>query len=396
MNKSYKFRMYPTKQQKVLLSKHFGCKRWIYNYGLELTNKHYKETKKHLSWIQVANTIPQLKKKEETCWLKEVNSQSLQSAIKNLDAAFTNFFKKQGRFPKFKSKKDKQSFQVPQGYKIDIEKSIIILPKIKKGIKTVFHRKIEGETGVLTISKNSSDQYFVSILTDDGKELPKKSKPNKKKAIGIDLGIKDFAILSNGEKIENPNIAKDKEKRLAKLQRNSARKILKSKNRNKANIKVAKLYQHITNKKLDFLQKLSTKLIRENQTICLEDLNVAGMVKNHCLSKAIQRCSWSEFVRQLKYKADWYGKNIIQINRFSPSSKMCNICGKIKEDLTLKDREWVCLGCGTKHDRDINAAKNILDFAFHPKNRTGQELPVEPTEKLTSVSSHKRIKKSVQ
>jgi len=394
MNKSYQYRIYPTKEQKVALAKHFGCKRWIYNYGLELTNKHYKETGKHLSWVEVANTIPKLKKNQETSWLSEVNSQSLQSAIKNLDSAFTRFFKKQGKFPKFKSKRNKQSFQVPQFYKIDKENSCIFLPKIKGKIKVVFHREIKGEPGTLSISKNSANNYFVSIQVDDGKEFSKKPKPNKHKAVGIDLGIKDFAILSNGEKIPNPNITKDKEKRLAKLQRDASRKVLGSNNRKKANLRVAKLYQYINNKKQDFLHKLSTRLIRENQTVCLEDLNVDGMLQNRCLSKAIQRCSWSEFVRQIMYKADWYGINVLQINRFAPSSKMCSKCGWIKEDLKLEDREWVCK-CGVKHDRDVNAAKNILAFAFHPKNKSGQELPVEPTEKLISTTKREFRSKSV-
>ena len=228
------------------------------------------------------------------------------------------------------------------------------------------------------------------------------TKPNKQKAVGIDLGIKDFAITSNGEKVANPRCLKKSLERLKCLQRRASRKKKGSSNRKKANFRVAKVHNKITNQRSDFLHKLSTKLIRENQTICLEDLNVSGMMKNHCLAQAISDVSWSKFVNMLKYKAEWYGKNIIQINRFSPSSKMCNHCGWIKKDLTLNDRTWKCGSCDEEVDRDINAAKNILDLGFHPKSLFHEGMEnnkkiysptdsgVEPVESLTLVKAMKQ------
>lgn len=362
MIKAFKYRIYPTKEQQSSLNKHFGCCRYIYNWGLDLSNKLYKEKKKSFFWTEIANEIPKLKKQEDTKWLKEVNSQSLQSAIKNLDKAFSRFFKKQGKFPQFKSKRDKQSFQIPQNLYINKEKSIISIPKVDGEIKTVFHRDFKGEIGTTTISKNKANQYFVSIQVEI-KETPKnKEKPCREKSIGIDLGIKDFAVLSNGERIANPNITKKYEDRLSKLQKDISRKQKDSNNRKKSIVKFAKLWQHITDKKNDFLHKLSHKIVSENKTICLEDLNVAEMLKNHNLAKSISRVSWGEFIRQLKYKSEWNGVNVIEINMFSPSSKMCNNCGDIKKNLTLKDRVWACKNCGFIIDRDLNASKNILDF----------------------------------
>lgn len=399
MNKAFKFRIYPNQQQKVAFAKHFGCVRFIYNYGLNLTNTNYKSTNKHLSWVEVANKIPELKKDINTNWLKEVNSQSLQSAIKNLDSSFTRFFKKTSKFPNFKSKHNKQSFQVPQNLKIDYHNSTISLPKIKGQIKIIFSRRIpqNSKIGCSTISINKAGQYYISIQFDDGIKTPQKHKINKEKAIAIDLGIKDFAILSDGNKIKNPKFKQKVQKKIKKLQKKASRKIKGSKNRQKANVKVAKVFQKITNKKQDFLHKLSSKIVSENQTICLEDLNISGMLKNHKLAKSIQYCSWYEFTRQLEYKSEWNGVNIIYINRFSPSSKMCSECGSINNNLTLKDRNWCCESCGAQHDRDINAAKNILDFAFNERGiKIRQELPkLTPMENHTSINFVKRISKQI-
>jgi putative transposase len=393
MIKSYKFRIYPNKQQTEMLNKHFGCTRFIYNWALDYSKNQYKLNKKSFSRFNIQSQLPTLKQQAETQWLKEVNSQSLQCAIKNLDSSFKRFFKKQSKFPTFHKKRNKQSFQIPQNVIIDLEKSTVSIPKVDGEIDVVFHRKIDGTIRSATISKTPSDKYFISLCVENDSTIPNKYSLNKDKAVGIDLGIKDFAMLSNGIKIPNPNINKNYEDRKAVLQNRAANKELGSRNRYKANLKVNKIYEKINNKKSDFLHQLSSKLIRENQTICLEDLNVSGMMKNHKLAKAIQSCSWSEFVRQLTYKAEWYGNNIIRINRFSPSSKMCSNCGCIKDDLRLVDRNWKCSHCECEHDRDVNAAKNILDFAF---DNTGREPPVELTEKLTAVVFRKKNYKSVR
>ena len=367
MLKAYKYRLYPKNKQQVLLNKHFGCCRFIYNWALETAIKQYQKDKTQFSKYDLIKQITKKKKQTETSWLSEVNSQSLQYTIQNLDTAFVRFFKKKARFPKFKNKNQRQSFSCPQNVKIDFHNSTVRLPKIGK-IKAVFSREFKGKIKTCTISRTKINQYFISMLIEDGKKNPIPTKPNKRKAVGIDLGIKDFAITSDGEKTANPRCLKKSLGRLKCLQRRASRKKKGSLNRKKANFRLAKVYNKITNQRSDFLHKLSTKLIRENQTICLEDLNISGMMKNHCLAQAISDVSWSKFVDMLKYKAEWYGKNIIQINRFSPSSKMCNYCGWIKKDLTLKDRIWKCKSCGKEVDRDINAAKNILDLGFHPKN----------------------------
>ena len=368
IRKAYKFRIYPNSKQKVELSKHFGCNRYIYNWALNLSNERYQKDKTTFKKYDLIKEITNLKKQEETEWLKEVNSQTLQQSIINLDKAFTSFFKHKAKFPKFKKKSNTQSFQLPQNMKVNKGNSTIILPKVSGEIKTVFHRDFDGSIKTCTISKNPSDQYFISILVETKDKPKKKKKHNKKKAIGIDLGIKEFLIDSEGNKVANPKYLEKQEKRLAKLQRDLSKKQKGSNNRYKARKKVAKQHQKIKNKRTDFLHKTSTKLIRENQTIVLEDLNVSGMMKNHKLARSIASASWSEFNRMLEYKAEWYGVNIIRINRFAPSSKMCNSCGTIHDDLKLSDRVFKCKNCGHEEDRDINAAKNILDFGFHPQS----------------------------
>lgn len=368
--KAYKFRLYPNNTQKIALANHFGCNRYIYNWALNNSNQKYQKDKTTFKKYDLIKGITQLKKQENTKWLNEVNSQTLQQAIINLDKAFTSFFKKKAKFPKFKNKTNNQSFQVPQNLKINSHNSTITLPKIKGEIKTVFHRTFEGKVKTCTISKNTADQYFISILVETKDKPQKPKKPNKKKAIGIDLGIKEFLITSNGEKVKNPKYLEKSQKRLSKLNRDLSRKKKGSNNRVKARKRLAKAHLKVRNQRTDFLHKESTKLIRENQTIVLEDLNVKGMMKNHKLARSIASASWSEFNRMLDYKAEWYGVNLFRINRFSPSSKMCNSCGHIKEDLKLSDREYKCDQCNYEEDRDINAALNILDFGFHPQSLT--------------------------
>jgi len=382
--KSYKYRLYPTKAQEEAFAQHLGCVRFIYNWALETKNKAYIKDKTKMSFFDLSAKLPALKK--ENPWLSEVNAQALQSSLRNLDNAYTNFFRrvKQGAkevgFPKFKSRKNKQSFQCPQRVSLDFENGKISIPKIFE-IKVVFHRKFKGEVKTTTISKTKSGKYFVSVLVEDSKVLPAKPKIDPKTAIGIDLGLKDFAVLSTGEKIANQRFNEKAAKRIAKLNRKMAKqktmnKGVHTKNREKTRVKLARLYEKVSNQRDDFLHNLSTRLIRENQTICLEDLNVSGMVKNHKLSGSIASASWSAFVRMLIYKCEWYGKNLVFIGRFEPSSKMCSDCGWTKQDLKLSDREWVCQKCGVEHDRDVNAAVNIKTFALHNQNLIKEKIPL--------------------
>ena len=352
---AYKYRLYPNKEQQEIFAKTFGCVRFIYNRMLSDKIKYYEETKQKLN-----NTPAQYKKEFE--WLKEVDSLALANEQMNLQTAYNNFFRspKVG-FPKFKSKKKNRNSYTTNNQKgtvCFIERKLR-LPKVGL-VKIRQHRKIK-ENGLIksaTISQTPSGKYYVSILVEqeDKKYLSKTSK-----RVGIDLGIKDFAIMSDGQKISNPKYLAKSEKKIAKLQRQLSRKSKGSNNRNKVRIKLAIAWEKIINQRTDFLQKLSTELIRNYDVICLEDLNVGGMVKNHNLAKAISDCSWSEFVRMLQYKAEWYGRTISKIDRFYPSSQTCNCCGcvnPITKDLSV--REWTCPECGVTHDRDVNAAKNIL------------------------------------
>lgn len=377
IQRSYKYRIYPNKQQQILLEKHFGATRWIFNYGLQRKIEKYQKEKKNLSCFEIAKEIPKLKKKKETGWLKEVNAQSLQMALRNLDNAYTNFFKKYNKFPKFKSKKDKQTFSIPQGNKIDWDKKKVSFIKIG-AIKAKIDRRFNGKILKATISKNKINQYFVSYTVEENIKLPKPKKIKEKTTIGIDLGIKHFAVLSNGKKIENPKYILKFEKRLKVLQRRLSRKKKGSQNRKKAKLKLAKLYNKINNQRLNFLHNLTYQLTHDSQvdTIAIENLNIAGMMKNHHLAKSIADVSWGEFIRQLSYKCKWYGKNLLIIGRFSPSSKMCS-CGYVNKELKLSDRKWTCPQCKTTHDRDILAANNIKKFALSPLLRRGEpvELP---------------------
>jgi putative transposase len=296
----------------------------------------------------------------------------LQASLRNLDNAFTNFFRKKSDFPKFKTKrKSRASCQFPQKVKVDFEKYQVFIPKLKY-VKFAKDRKFNGVIKTCTVSKSKTGKYYISILVEDGLELPKKQKINENNTLGIDLGIKDFLVLSNGIKISNPKFLEKPEKKIAKRHKELSRKQKGSNNREKARLKLAKTYEKITNQRDDFLHKLSHKLVTESQitTLCFEDLNISGMMKNKYLAKSIGSVSWSRFISMVKYKADWYGKNVIQIGRFDASSKICS-CGVKNDSLTLKDRFWTCLSCGNTHDRDILAANNVKRFAL--KQQLGGE-----------------------
>lgn len=374
MLKRLKYRLYPTNSQKEFIAKHIGGSRFVYNLALETKNTAYLGSKHNFSSFDLIKQLPELKKECE--WLKEVNSQSLQQSIQNMDIAFKRLFKGAG-FPKFKSKhKGKQSFSIPQNVKVENKK--LIIPKFKEGIDIVLHREIKGTIRSATISVTPTGKYFVSILCDTKKELPTKAPIKKSTTIGIDLGIKDFAITSEGEIFENPKYLRKAQSKLKYVQRKYSK--YKGKRTKK---KLTKLHEDVVNKRKDFLHKVSTQLIRENQTIALETLAVKNMIKNHNLAQAISDASWSTFVTMLEYKADWYAKNILRIGQFAPSSKTCSNCGTINKELQLKDREWTCNNCFIVLDRDVNAAINIKSFAL--KNNSSGEHTLKNQGKLPTL-----------
>ncbi len=370
-NKAYKFRLYPNQEQQIFLAKCFGCSRFVYNHFLRLTTDVYTDCKKSLRYKEWAKLLTSLKKEFE--WLKEVNSQALQQSLKDLETAYVRFFKGLAKFPRFKRRSNKQSFRVPQHFSIT-EDEKLQLPKMTP-LKMIIHREIEGQIKSVTISQTSSGKYYASIVTEC--ELP--SSPLKGEKIGLDLGLKEFAITSKPEKFENPRYFQRSLRGLKIRQRRLSRKDKDSKNRNKARIRVAKIHEKVANQRLDYQHKISLKLTCENQTISCEDLNIKGMVKNRKLAKQISDVARGQFLKLLEYKGKRYGCEIKQVDRFFPSSKRCSSCGYIKEDLTLKDREWTCPECHSHHDRDINACHNLLQFS---NGYIGQEVS-ESTPKET-------------
>lgn len=371
MLRAYKYRIYPNKSQITQIEKQFGACRFVYNWALEQKIKYYETEKKSLSCFAVTNQLAILKKSEGCKWLSESNSQALQMAIRNLDNAFTKFFREKTGFPNWKSKKNPvQSFQIPQHYVVDFEKGNVKLPKIGK-IKASFSREFDGICKTATVSRSTTGKYYISILVDDGKELPEKEKFTDDTTIGVDVGIKDFAILSDGEKIENPKYLKNSLQKLKVLSRRLSKKQKGSNNCKKAKLKLAKLHEKISNQRNDFQHKLSKRLVSENQAIALETLKVCNMIKNHNLAQPILDAGWSSFVTKLEYKADWYGKTVLRIGQFEPSSKICSNCGSHNKELTLDVRDWTCSSCNTHHDRDINAAINIKKFALQDQNLIG-------------------------
>lgn len=387
MYKAFKYRLYPTNSQKELIKKHCGSVRFLYNLALETKTTAYLGNKVNLSRYDLQKQLVELKK--ELPWLKETNSQSLQSALINLDEAYKKFFKGAG-FPKFKKKTNGGSFAVPQN--VIIKDGKLVIPKFKEGIKIVLHRPINGTIKSATVSLTPTGKYFVSILCETKEEIPTKSPIKENTTIGIDLGIKDFAVTSEGEVIDNPKFLRNSLDRLKVLQRRASKKQKGSSNRQKANKRVAILHEKIANQRQDFLHKVSTKLIRENQTMCLENLGVSNMIKNHYLAQSISDVSWSKFNRMIEYKAEWYGVNILRIDRFAPSSKTCE-CGEINKDLKLSDRVWKCKSCGQVNERDLLAARNIKKFAL--KGNSGQVLSAEPVEMSTLAESMKQEAQSI-
>ena len=366
-HKAYKFRIYPNADQEVLIIKTIGCVRFVYNYFLALWNEEYSKNGKGLTYNSCSAMLPQMKKNEATSWLKEVDSIALQSSVKNLSDSFSRFFKKQNRRPQFKSKKNPvQSYTTKNVNKsITIIENIIKLPKLGQ-VKFAKSRELNGRILNATIRKNPSGKFFVSILCEE--EVPELPKTGLE--IGIDLGITDFAILSNGQKIDNNRFTSKMEKTLKRDQRKLSRRALLAKkagkelfearNYQKQKKKVARLHEKVINQRTDFLNKLSTEIVKNHDSICIEDLNTKGMLRNHKLAKSISDVSWFSFVSKLQYKAEWYGREIIKVDKWFPSSQLCSKCGHKDGKKSLEIREWTCPVCHAHHDRDINASKNIL------------------------------------
>lgn len=356
---AYKFRLLPNLEQRILFEKTFGCSRFIWNQMLADRIAHYKETGESLR-----NTPAQYKK--DFPWLKEVDSLALVNAQLNLNKAYNSFFQSGFGFPNFKSKKTVQSYKTNnQKGTIALLDGKVKLPKVG-WVKLKIHRQVKGLIKSATISKTATGKYFISILCEEEvKPLPKTDS-----SLGIDLGLENFAILSTGDKIENPRFLASLSKKLAKEQKVLSRrgliakergvKLSESANYQKQRLKVARLHEKIVNQRKDFLQKLSTNLIKNHDMICIEDLAIHNLMKNHHLARALGDASWSEFVRQLHYKAAWYGKKIVTISRWFPSSQLCSSCGVNSGKKPLSIREWTCASCGAHHDRDINASLNIL------------------------------------
>lgn len=347
---TYKFRIYPTEQQRQTLAKHFGCQRFVYNYFLNKRNERYRNNETS-TYNKDAADLTHLKDEYE--WLREPLSQSLQRTLNNLDTAFRRFFNKKAKFPKFKSRKSKQSFCIPQNTRIENKR--LYIPKFPEGIEIRQHREVEGKVINSTISKKPCGHYYIAVVVE--RDL-KKLKP-KKKVVGIDLGVKDLATCSDGKRYPNIKPYRTLEKRLARLQREHKHKVKGSKNREKARLKLARLYERVANIRSNHLHQITHRIVSENQTIVLEDLNIRGMLKNRRLAKSIADVSLYEFVRQITYKAEWAGRTVVFVDRWYPSSKTCFHCGFVNQGLTLEDREWVCPKCGRKLDRDLNASRNI-------------------------------------
>jgi len=358
LHKAVKVRIYPNPEQEILLAQHFGCARWWWNYGLNKSIETYQKTGKGLGWSALNALLPQLKKAEETTWLSECYSQVLQAVTLNLTTAYKNFFEGRARFPRFKSKHGKQSIQYPQNVKV--ENGFVKLPGKVGTVKAKIHSHIEGTIKTVTVSIDPSGKYYASILTEVEGENPQVSTEGK--VVGVDLGLKHFAVVSDGSKVskfDNPKHLAKHEKNLKRKQQKLARKQKGSNSRHKYRKVVARVYGRVSNSRSDFLHKLSRKLVNENQVVAVENLHVKGMVRNHNLAKAISDAGWGTFTNFLAYKLEKKGGKLVEIDRWFPSSKLCSNCYHSCDEMPLDVREWTCSHCGTHHDRDGNAATNI-------------------------------------
>src|SRR5947208_12398114 len=355
--RAYKYRFSPTDEQAHILARTFGCCRFVYNWALRQRTDAFFQRGERLYYNQLAGMLTELKKQEETAWLSEVSSVPLQQSLRHLDTAFRNFFEGRAEYPTFHKKHGAQAATYATNA-FSWNGHSLTLAKMKTPLDIHWSRPLPKgcKPSSVTITKDCAHRYFVSILVEE--EI--KHLPVMNKQMGLDLGLKSMVITSDGHTFGNPKFFAKDEKKLAKAQRRHAKKQKGSKNRRKAKLKVARIHARITDRRRDSQHKLSTEIIRENQVVCVESLQVKNMVKNHKLAKAISDVGWSEFVRQLAYKAEWYGRTLIKIDKFYPSSKRCFDCGHVLDSLTLDIRHWTCPECGVQHDRDINAAKNVL------------------------------------
>lgn len=366
-----KYRFYPTEEQKQQLSRTFGCCRVVYNWALRKRTDAYYKDNQRLYYKDLSEALTVLKKQDAYTWLSEVSSVPLQQSLRHLDKAFINFFEGRGKYPTFKKKRNQQAATYTSNA-FSWNGQQLTLAKMSEPLNIVWSRSLpEGAIpSSVTVSKDCADRYFMSILfEEDIAHLPQ-----TENTIGADLGLKSFVVLSDGEVVGNPKFFHKDEKKLVKAQRRHAKSRKGSKNRDKARLKVVRIHARIADRRRDFLHKLSTRIIRENQVVCVESLAVKNMVKNGKLSKAISDVGWSEFVSQLEYKAEWYGRNFVKIDKWYPSSKRCFDCGHILDSLTLDVRHWTCPECGVQHDRDINAAQNIRSVGLTVLNACGESV----------------------
>jgi putative transposase len=378
MLKAFKYRIYPTSSQSEELARAFGSCRFLYNKALEHKKSVYDSEKKSISYNELATSF--LKDlKEEFIWLQDAPSQALQQSLRHLDSAYKRFFKNQNKFPSFKSKYSKQSFSLPQFVKVNFKDSHVSIPKIGT-IKAKFHRTFEGTIKTCTISKTCTNKYYISVLVDNKEELPNIIPGDKN--IGIDLGIKTFVTFSNGNKIQNPKFYHKSLKKLKALQKVLSTKIKGSSNYRNIKYKIAILHEKICNKRDDFLHKVSKDIVNNNHVIITEDLDIKSLMEKSytSMSRNIGDVSWSTFVVMLEYKALWNGKRLIKIGRYEPSSKKCSECGNINTELKLEEREWKCKSCGKEHDRDVNAAINVLKFGM-------EQTELKRLENVSSIGS---------
>jgi len=355
--KAYKYRIYPTDEQKQMLAQTFGCCRYVYNWALRLKTDAYYQRGERMYYEHLSQALTSLKKQEESAWLNNVSSVPLQQALRHLERAFLNFFEGRAQYPTFKKKHGAQAATyASSAFKWD--GTNLTLAKMDRPLDIHWSRPLPKgcKPTTITVTKDCSNRYFVSLLVEEDIQ----TLPVVNKQVGLDLGLKSMVITSDGQTYGNPKFFARDEKKLAQAQRRHAKKKKGSKNRAKAKLKVARVHARIADRRRDYQHKLSTHIIRENQIVCVEDLQVKNMVKNHRLAKAISDVGWSELVRQLEYKAEWYGRTLVKIDKFYPSSKRCFDCGHILDSLTLDIRHWVCPECGVEHERDINAAKNIV------------------------------------
>jgi putative transposase len=357
--RAYRYRFYPTPDQDAILSRTFGCTRFVYNWGLQLRTDAWYDRQERMNYEATSAALTALKKEEATKWLNEVSSVPLQQALRHLDRAFRNFFEGRAKYPVFKKKRNRQAATyATSAFTWDGAIRSLKLAKMDEPLNIVWSRQMpkDARPSTVTVTRDAAGRYFVSILIEEDI----KPKPVTPKMVGIDLGLHDAVTLSTGEKIGNERFFHKDAKKLAHAQRDLARKQPGSKNRTKQKRKVAQIHATIADRRNDFLHKLTTRLINENQVICVESLAVKNLIRNHSLAKAIADVGWGELIRQLEYKAVWYGRTVVAIDRFYPSSKRCHVCGHILDSLSLDVREWECPTCHTVHDRDINAAINIL------------------------------------